>query len=53
MNDAVFKFKRYEDSSLVYTGVNRHAGEKAVGLFDTVVSAAEHGRVFENQAEPG
>lgn len=31
MNDAVYKFKRYEDSSLSYTGINRHAGEK-VGL---------------------
>lgn len=27
MNDAVFKFKRYEDSSLEYTGINRHQGE--------------------------
>ena len=26
MNDAVYKFKRYEDSSLEYTGVNKHAG---------------------------
>ena len=24
MNDAVFKFKRYEDSSLVYTGIIKH-----------------------------
>ena len=24
MNDAVYKFKRYEDSSLVYTGINTH-----------------------------
>lgn len=31
MNDAVYKFKRYEDSSLSYTGINCHAGEK-VGL---------------------
>jgi len=37
MNDAVYKFKRYEDSSLVYTGINTHAGEN-VGGFDTVVS---------------
>ncbi len=35
MNDAVYKFKRYEDSSLEYTGINRHAGEK-IGGFDTV-----------------
>lgn len=37
MNDAVFKFKRYEDSSLSYTGINRHASETKVGGFDTVV----------------
>lgn len=40
MNDAVYKFKRYEDSSLAYTGVNRHAGED-VGLYDTVINRAE------------
>ena len=27
MNDAIFKFKRYEDSSLTYTGINRHENE--------------------------
>ena len=37
MNDAVYKFRRYEDASLVYTGVNRHEGEK-VGLYDTSLS---------------
>jgi hypothetical protein len=36
MNDAVYKFKRYEDSSLTYTGINKHEGEK-YGLWDTVV----------------
>jgi hypothetical protein len=39
MNDAVYKFKRYEDSSLSYSGVNRHEGEK-VGLYDTVIPLA-------------
>ena len=37
MNDAVYKFKRYEDASLSYTGINRHEGEK-VGLYNTVLS---------------
>ena len=37
MNDAVYKFRRYEDASLVYTGVDKHKGEK-VGLFDTSLS---------------
>ncbi|MFN3989173.1 MAG: GIY-YIG nuclease family protein [Erythrobacter sp.] len=40
MNDAVYKFKRYEDSSLSYTGINRHRGAD-VGLYDTVISAEE------------
>jgi hypothetical protein len=41
MNDAVFKFKRYEDASLVYVGINRHDGEE-VGLYDTVLSPTEY-----------
>jgi hypothetical protein len=40
MNDAVYKFKRYEDSSLAYTGVNKHEGED-VGLYDTVLTRKE------------
>ncbi len=34
MNDAVYKFKRYEDASLTYTGIDRHEGED-VGLYST------------------
>lgn len=41
MNDAVYKFKRYEDASLRYIGVSKHEGED-VGLFDTVISAKEY-----------
>jgi hypothetical protein len=47
MNDAVFKFKRYEDASLVYTGINRHEGED-VGLYDTVLSRKDYSATFEN-----
>ena len=36
MNDAVYKFKRYEDASLEYSGINKHSGED-VGLYDTVM----------------
>ena len=50
MNDAVYKFKRYEDSSLVYTGVNKHAGED-IGLYDTVLKPEEYQSVFENTPE--
>jgi hypothetical protein len=41
MNGAVYKFRRYEDSSLTYTGIDRHAGER-VGLFDTALSDYEY-----------
>ena len=37
MNDAVYKFKRYEDSSLEYAGINKHISENKIGLFDTVI----------------
>ena len=41
MNDAVYKFKRYEDASLIYTGIDRHSGEN-VGLYSTVISRADY-----------
>ena len=47
MNDAVYKFKRYEDSSLSYTGINKHEAED-IGLFDTVVTRKDAQNVFEN-----
>jgi hypothetical protein len=47
MNDAVYKFKRYEDASLVYIGIDKHENEK-VGLWDTVLKKNESAIVFEN-----
>ncbi|MGP2570106.1 GIY-YIG nuclease family protein [Ornithobacterium rhinotracheale] len=41
MNDAVFKFKRYEDSSLNYTGTNLHQAER-VGGYNTTISQEEY-----------
>ena len=41
MNDAVYKFKRYEDASLIYTGIDKHRGED-VGLYSTVISRADY-----------
>jgi len=38
MNQAVFAFRRYEDASLSYTGIERHAGLSRYGLYDTVVA---------------
>lgn len=48
MNDAVYKFKRYEDASLEYTGINKHDGEK-VGLYDTVMSSKDYQDSFVNE----
>ena len=45
MNDAVYKFKRYEDASLSYTGINRHEGENRGG-WDTVISDADYKSMF-------
>jgi T5orf172 domain/Type III restriction enzyme, res subunit len=47
MNDAVYKFKRYEDSSLSYTGINKHEGED-IGLYDTVITRTDAQVVLEN-----
>jgi hypothetical protein len=38
MNQSIADFRRYEDSSLSYTGINLYDGNKNLGLFDTVVS---------------
>jgi hypothetical protein len=38
MNQAVFAFRRYEDASLRYTGLNSHDGLTHYGLYDTVVA---------------
>ena len=48
MNDAVYKFKRYEDASLEYIGINKHAGEK-IGLYDTVLSSKDYQDSFVNE----
>ncbi len=45
MNDAVYKFKRYEDASLEYVGINKHAGED-IGLYDTVISDEDYKEGF-------
>jgi hypothetical protein len=41
MNDAVYKFKRYEDASLSYAGIDRHAEDHRVGGYSTVVTREE------------
>ena len=41
MNDAIFKFRRYEDSSLSYAGVNKHSTDGHVGGYDAVLKTEE------------
>ena len=48
MNEAIFSFKRYEDSSLSYTGLDRHEGDD-VGGFDTVLRRREYEELFYGQ----
>lgn len=38
MNQAVFAFRRYEDASLRYTGIESHQNLTHYGLYDTVVA---------------
>lgn len=38
MNQAVFAFRRYEDASLRYTGIESHDSLSRYGLYDTVVA---------------
>ena len=45
MNQAVFAFRRYEDASLRYTGIESHEGLSHYGLYDTVVAREESGSV--------
>jgi hypothetical protein len=44
MNDAVFKFKRYEDASLIYTGINKHT-ESIIGGWNTTITKEEHEQI--------
>jgi hypothetical protein len=45
MNDAVYKFKRYEDASLAYTGINRHEDED-IGLYDTTITKEDAQKIM-------
>ena len=40
MNDAVFKFKRYEDSSLQYVGINKYENSN-IGGYNTEISSQD------------
>lgn len=49
MNEAIYHFKRYEDASLSYAGIDKHDGE-AVGLFNTVISRDDYEIMASQQA---
>lgn len=51
MNEAIFKFKRYEDSSLAYTGIDKHKKDETIGGWDTVMKKKEYALLFYNQQE--
>ena len=48
MNDAIFKFKRYEDACLTYTGINKHVDDE-VGGWDTTIRKTQYEKLFYNQ----
>ena len=50
MNDAVWKFRRYEDSSLSYMGISRHQ-QSRVGFWDTVLTPEDFKATFEGLAD--
>lgn len=51
MNEAIYKFKRYEDSSLEYTGIRKHAADENVGLFSTVISREDYDQMAAQQSD--
>ena len=48
MNDAVYGFRRYEESSLDYSGINKHAGEH-IGGFAGSLSREEYEQMYNLQ----
>ena len=48
MNEAIFKFKRYEDASLTYTGIDKHINDE-VGGWDTTIRKSQYEKLFYNQ----
>lgn len=48
ISQAIFNFRRYEDGSLSYTGIDMHKDED-VGGWDTVLKREEYEKLFFNQ----
>lgn len=49
MNDAIYKFKRYEDPSLSYTGIKSKHPDEYVGGYDTVLTREEYESLHDSQ----
>ncbi|MBQ8289706.1 MAG: GIY-YIG nuclease family protein [Clostridia bacterium] len=48
MNQGIFGFRKYENASLSYTGIDKHEGED-IGGWDTVITREEYERLYLNQ----
>ena len=48
MNQGIFGFRRYENSSLSYTGIDMHEGED-IGGWDTVLTKQEYDELYSKQ----
>lgn len=48
MNQGIFGFRKYENTSLSYTGIDKHAGE-SVGGWDTVLRREEYEALYSKQ----
>lgn len=51
MNDAIFKFRRYENASLEYTGINKHKEEKNVGGYNTIASKDNLNNIYGEEVQ--
>lgn len=51
MNEAIYKFKRYEDASLEYTGICKHSKNEDIGLFSTVITQSDYDNMKEQQVK--
>lgn len=50
MNQGIFGFRKYESSSLSYTGIDKHANE-AIGGWDTVLRRQEYDTLYSKQQQ--
>ena len=48
MNQGIFGFRKYENSSLNYTGIDKHEGE-SIGGWDTVIRREEYEALYSKQ----